>query len=330
MGGGSWSSVDYDAAEAARKARRESVFAYSETASETGQIHETLNPKGVTVRECVATTEHPDPTGISVFLDVTGSMKAVVKAIYDSLPTLHELILGKGYVSDPEIMFGAVDDGKAMSRAPLQVGQFESSNSMDQDLRNMWIVGDGGAFGQESYELALYFAARHTKLDTWSNGRKGYLFIIGDEEAYPEVSASEVQRFIGDSIQNISLEAIIGEVKEMYHVFMIIPTGASGGGDNGIYRFWQRHLGQNVIRLEDPTKVAETIALTIGLTEGAIDLSTGMSHLSELMPNNPRAINSIERALATVVPGVAGTSSLAKRTDLPGLDPDSERRSNRL
>lgn len=44
----------------------------------------------------------------------------------------------------------------------------------------------------ESYELAMYFMARHTSIDCYEKrGKRGYLFMIGDELAYPKVKRHE-------------------------------------------------------------------------------------------------------------------------------------------
>ena len=58
-------------------------------------------------------------------------------------------------------MFGAIGDATC-DRAPLQVGQFESDNRMDDDLGRILLEGGGGGQKTESYELAMYFMARHT------------------------------------------------------------------------------------------------------------------------------------------------------------------------
>ena len=77
--------------------------------------------------------------------------------------------------------FGAVLDATC-DRVPLQVGQFESDNRMDEHLGNMVLEGGGGGQMTESYELAMYFMARHTAIDCHEKRRRrGYLFIIGDE-----------------------------------------------------------------------------------------------------------------------------------------------------
>ena len=60
----------------------------------------------------------------------------------------------------------------------MAVGQFESTAElMDQWLTWTWLEGGGGAGDRESYELALYFAARHLDLDCHrKRGQRGYLF----------------------------------------------------------------------------------------------------------------------------------------------------------
>ncbi len=45
--------------------------------------------------------------------------------------------------------------------------------------------------------------------------------------------------------------------------------------------FWRGLLGQNAIELDDPDAVSETIALLVGLGEGAIDLEGGLADLAE-------------------------------------------------
>ena len=61
------------------------------------------------------------------------------------------------------------------------------------------LEGGGGGQMRESYELAMYFMARHTSLDCHEKrGKRGYLFIIGDEMPYPNVNPQQVSRILGD------------------------------------------------------------------------------------------------------------------------------------
>ena len=156
MGSGRWSTDVYDAAARFRAASGASAFAYSDSGA--ARVHPSLDPFGVSMRESRDSAEHPQSVAIAVLFDVTGSMRRVPRALQGKLPQLLGLLLRKGYVAHPQIMFGAIGDATC-DRAPLQVGQFESDNRMDDDLGRILLEGGGGGQKTESYELALYFMA---------------------------------------------------------------------------------------------------------------------------------------------------------------------------
>ena len=68
-------------------------------------------------------------------------------------------------------------------------------------------------------------------------------------------------------------------------------------GDDEVLERWRRLLGQNVIQLDALDAVCETIALTVGLAEDAIDLDEGLDHLREY---GSRSGPSVSTALATI------------------------------
>ncbi|HWS32331.1 MAG TPA: hypothetical protein VN408_06265 [Actinoplanes sp.] len=294
MGSGHWSTDVYTAAANYRAATGASAFAYSDGGART--VHADLNPDGVFMRESRDSDEHPFSTPITVLFDVTGSMGGVPRTLQTKLPQLLGLLTRKGYAVDPQIMFGAIGDATC-DRAPLQIGQFESDNRMDAQLEKIVLEGGGGGQKHESYELALYFMARHTLLDSMINrGRRGYLFIIGDEMPYPRVKPREVKAIIGDDLaEPISTEDILTELRRKYDVYYILPTAAHHSGDKEVLGRWRKLLGQNVLELDDLDAVCETIALTVGLGEDAIDLDEGISDLTDV---GSRAGGSVERALA--------------------------------
>ncbi|MEV8631024.1 hypothetical protein AB0395_05145 [Streptosporangium sp. NPDC051023] len=281
MGSGIWSTDVYTAAASYRAAKGTSAFAYSDSGARTA--HEDLDPHGVTARESRDSGEHPDTLAVAVLFDVTGSMGGVPRTLQTKLPDLLGLLLRKGYATDPQILFGAIGDATC-DRAPLQIGQFESDNRMDEDLGKILLEGGGGGQKTESYELAMYFMARHTSLDCFERrGRRGYLFIIGDELPYPKVSRRQVSQVIGDRLrQDISTKEIVAELTRIYDVYYILPAGASNSGDGEVLTAWRELLGQNVLELDDLDAVCETIALTVGLGEDAIDLDEGLDDLDEL------------------------------------------------
>ncbi|GIE92924.1 hypothetical protein [Paractinoplanes rishiriensis] len=281
MGSGRWSTDVYTAAANYRAASGTSAFAYSDGGAR--KAHPALDPKGVTERESRDSEEHPLSTPIAVLFDVTGSMGGVPRVLQTKLPQLLGLLTRKGYATDPHILFGAVGDATC-DRVPLQIGQFESDNRMDEDLARIVLEGGGGGQKRESYELAMYFMSRHTALDSVpKRGRRGYLFLIGDEMPYPRVNPKEVRRFIGDDLKEpISTEALIAELQRSFEVYYLMPAAAGWGGDAEILTRWRELLGQNVLELDDLDAVCETIALTVGLGEDSIDLDEGLADLVEV------------------------------------------------
>jgi len=314
MGSGRWSTNVYDAAARFRAATGASAFAYSDGGAT--RVHPALDPNGVTARESRDSAEHPDSVAIAVLFDVTGSMREVPRTLQGKLPQLLGLLLRKGYVGHPQVMFGAIGDATC-DRAPLQVGQFESDNRMDEDLSRILLEGGGGGQKTESYELAMYFMARHIAADCYEKrGKRGYLFLIGDEMAYPRVKATEARAVIGDGLQaDLPLTALMAEVTRRWDTYYILPAGASYVGDTEVLGFWRSLLGQNVIELADLDAVCETIALTVGLGEDAIDLAEGVGDLGDV---GSAAGPAVSRALAQIGTGHTRLELAATPDDLAG------------
>ncbi|KAB2345509.1 hypothetical protein [Actinomadura rudentiformis] len=314
MGSGHWSTDVYAAAASYRSATGASAFAYSDSGATT--VHPDLDPRGVTVRESRDSDDHPESLAIAVLFDVTGSMGTVPRTLQSKLPDLLGLLLRKGYVEHPHILFGAVGDATC-DRAPLQIGQFEADNRMDDDLGKIYLEGGGGGQMTESYELGMYFMARHTSIDCFEKrGKRGYLFMIGDELAYPKVKRREIAKVIGgEPGGDIPVEEMLRELQRMYEVYFIIPEGAYHSQSRKLKDFWQGLLGQHVLYLDDLDAVCETIALTIGLAEDAIDLDEGLEHLDEFGSD---AGASVSRALARLDANRAPVASSAVPADLRG------------
>ncbi|HEU5030022.1 MAG TPA: hypothetical protein VFV01_34275 [Spirillospora sp.] len=323
MGSGNWSTDVYAARASYRASTGASAFAYSDGGATT--VHPDLDPKGVTVRESRDSDDHPESLAIGVLFDVTGSMGGVPRTLQTKLPDLLGLLLRKGYAADPHILFGAVGDATC-DRAPLQIGQFEADNRMDDDLGKILLEGGGGGQMRESYELAMYFMARHTSIDCFEKrGRRGYLFMIGDELAYPKIKRREVAKVIGDDLErDLPIEDVLRELQRMYEVYFIIPEGAYHSGSRELKDFWQGLLGQHVLYLDDLDAVCETIALTVGLAEDAIDLDEGLDHLAEAGSD---AGASVSRALARLD---ASRAPVAVSATPPGLDAPGPSATTRL
>lgn len=342
MGGGSWTTDTYTARSSAKAAAGKDTFDYHDTVRTTGrwEAHPSLDPKwvagdasplaGKPVRESRDSDEHPESLPIAVFFDVTGSMHSIPRVLQQKLPKLYTLLLQKGYVEHPQILFGAIGDATC-DRVPLQIGQFESDNRADENLENFVLEGGGGGQMHESYELAAYYMARHTATDAWEKrGKKGYLFLIGDERNYPRVDPRLVERLIGEPLAEMLLtDALYAELQERWEVYFLFAQQGSyrreeiigygspplGIGDPK----WGDLLGQNALVLEDAEAVCETIALTIGLAEGTIDLDEGLDHLREL-DTETGTVEAVGKALAVV--GASATSVAVASDPLPDAGDD--------
>jgi hypothetical protein len=187
---------------------------------------------------------------------------------------------------------------------------------MDDDLGRI-VLEDGGGQKTKSYELALYFMSRHTATDCYERrGKRGYLFLIGDEMAYPRVKPTEVRDVIGDEMRHhLPVSDLVAEVSAKWDTYYILPAGASYVGDREVLGFWRGLLGQNVIQLGDLDAVCETIALSVGLGEDAISLENGLADLSDV---GSAAGPTVSKALAVIGAGQAALEVAATPDDLDG------------
>ena len=153
---------------------------------------------GLDFRESRDSEEHPKSVAIMIGLDVTGSMGSVPEhLVKHGLPHMMDEIIKAGE-PDPQVLFMGIGDHE-FDRSPLQVGQFESSDELlDKWLMDTYLEGGGGGNDGESYMLAWYFAARHTKIDCWEKRKeKGFLFTIGDEHNLPSIPGPVLEKIMG-------------------------------------------------------------------------------------------------------------------------------------
>lgn len=262
MGYGSYSHDAHVAMTQARKATRGAEVFTQRT------CHPLMDPMGVTARQSRDSETHPESLAVIFALDVSGSMGEIPKKLAtDTLPDFMRALLDAN-VASPQVMFMGIGFAGG-DRAPLQVGQFESTESlMDQWLTSMYLEGGGGG-GNESYELAFYFAARHTEIDcVQKRGRRGYLFITGDEPPNPAVSRAHVEKLIGVKLPaDIPAAQIIEECQRKYEPFYLIPDP---GRARRVERAWRDLLGDRVVVMEEPGDTSYVAAGLVSLLEGTV------------------------------------------------------------
>jgi hypothetical protein len=276
MGNARWDSATYDTYAKTtnyRSAPAAEVFSH--------RIDEKLDPrnvkvgkgdrKGLQLRESIISGENPNPTPIILGLDVTGSMGAVaVQIAKDELPKLMTEIHSTGVVTDPHVMFMGIDDVFAQGHGALQVSYFEPDLRIVEQLRKMWIVGNGGGNGSESYDLAWYFAGHHTYLENYEKtGKPGFLFTFGDEPApFQTVSKDDLRTiFGGEPTEDATPEASLRSAQGKFQVFHVVVE--HGGNSRSLRTSWTEMLGNNAIFLRDTKYLTPVVLATMAVANGA-------------------------------------------------------------
>jgi hypothetical protein len=230
-----------------------------------------FDPTRFKMRESRNSALNPRATPIMVGLDVTGSMGMIVEAARRGLGTLLGEIIDRKPVTDPHVMALAVGDFTC-DRAPIQATQFESDAVViGKQVEELWLERGGGGNHFEGYLGPLYLAAMRTDTDAAREGRKGYLFTVGDEEPQMLLRASEVRRFFGDTIQrDLAAEELVSLVERGWYYFHLMTSEGSHMRSFGpaVTRAWTNLIGQHALLLTDHTKMAEVIISTIEVISG--------------------------------------------------------------
>ena len=206
-----------------------SMFARNDEIAHGGQksIHPMLDIRRPNGRQVVASEQHPYPTPLALFMDVTSSRGPDSLALYQAVPALLGSLQSLDLVTSPQIAWIGVGDAKS-DVAGLQFSPFESDARIDQWLKELWLEGGGGGTGEESYELAAYAAGHCIDYCTEAQNRKGYAFIFGDEAPYPTVSAYEARSILGiDLKEDVSTEEAFRRLRQLFHVFLIQPRATA-------------------------------------------------------------------------------------------------------
>jgi hypothetical protein len=314
MGSGRWDTGTYRSLRSARVTANMSDFAYSDATSKsykpgdraTNIVHDSLKPqriqdKKAKVLESLDSEEHPQSNAVIVCFDVTGSNFDRAVEAQSKLPNLMDAL--QKYLTDPQIAIMANDDYHSVGVNALQASDFESDIRVDEHLRNIWLVGQGGGNSGESYDLPLYLAARKTTIDCFNKrGKKGYMFLYADEPIFAFVDRNHVKDVFGDSLQeDIPIADIIAEARERWNVFVIWPTG---GYAHARSQYVSLFGAESVLTLQHPNMICELIASTIGLNE-AKSTEDIKQDLLAMNVGEAEAQSIVTSAASTVTPAAA-------------------------
>lgn len=199
------------------------------------------------IRESCDSDEHPKSYPIIIGLDVTGSMGRVPEnLIKEAFPEIMKSIMDKG-VEHAQICFLGIGDHYC-DDAPIQVGQFETSDELTEKwLKAIYIEGGGGSNDGESYQLAYYFAAFHTKTDSFEKrGIKGTLVTIGDEPCLKSISKEAIGNLFGGGQSEMTTTQLIKAAQEKWDIYHINVKDYASDRMNSPSK-WEALLGDHVI-----------------------------------------------------------------------------------
>lgn len=228
-------------------------------------INNAMDPYNVKVRESRDSAEHPESLSIILGLDVTGSMGSIPHfLVKKGLPHIVDSIINGG-VQHPQVMFLGLGDHECDS-APLQVGQFESSDDLlDKWLTSVYLEGGGGGNSGESYHLAWYFAAHHTSTDCFEKrNQKGYLFTIGDEPVLEDLPAHTLKALMGDGqYGDMTANALFEKASKTYEVYHIHVKETRAGSMQETMDGWKQLLWDHLLIAEKHEDIADIISETV-------------------------------------------------------------------
>lgn len=278
MGGGSWSSSTYDRVTGA-KMRSGSTFSYTSKAFSSGSFkpHETLDPLKngeATIREARDSEEHPESTPIAIAFDVTGSMGENPSYLQTDLKNVFGMLIRKDIVKDPQICITAYGDAY-YDDVPLQVGQFESDNRIDDELDNVLVEKGGGGNGGETSTLAALYLAENTRTDAWEKRhKKGYCFFIGDERAL-DLKSSQIRNYMGVNVQeNVTAAEAFNKLQEKWNVWFLLIDNSAAKWQNSEEQYKELLGDEHVIKIKDGHDAPAVIVSIIGAMEETTNLES--------------------------------------------------------
>lgn len=256
---------------------------YTKTAREIfkqSKVHSDMSPYGVNIRESRDSDEHTNSMAIIIALDVTGSMGSVPHhLIKDGLPHIMGNIIQNGE-KDAQVMFLAIGDHECDS-APLQIGQFETSDElMDKWLTNTFIEGGGGRNDGESYLLAWYFASNHTSIDCFEKrNKKGFLFTIGDEPTLNSISGEKLDKIMGEGQhKNQTAKELLNEARKFYNVYHLHIMQTRCGKRQETIEGWKKLMGDNLITIQSHEQIPDIIS---EIVNSSLEINRGKSTKEE-------------------------------------------------
>ena len=241
--------------------------------------------------------------------DVTGSMGNLPKIIYDKWPGIVGQIIARKYLPDPQMSLAAIGD-IVSDRAPQQMADFSVLRNLDRYFKRIYLEGNGGGQGMESYEMTAYYYAYLCEIP---NAENPICLFTGDEGFRENLYADDLKEHFGGEHKDTTAKQVFADLIKKFkgNVFLIHRYYSSGNGnDEDIVSSWRRVLGQSRIIFLPRDEDLAIGDITLGvyaivsgartLKEYLQDMKTRPLNLGEGVkyePQSPERIKLVEKAL---------------------------------
>lgn len=264
---------------------------------------------------------------VEIMLDTTGSMGSNVDIALQKIPDLRDNLasvmrpnceahIATGVFNDTDDTFSDRSPGIVMTRS-----QFEMTQKMAEQMLLHVPMRNGGGNGKEDSQLALFGAAYLSSFYINRIGLRSYHFTITDDAALSYIEKAQLIRVYGKDVfeavaenghdldpDNLpSTNEVVQSLLTRAHAFCILVRSS-----DRVTRYWTELMGaERVIAIPSTDLVSEVIAVTVGLTEGTLDLLSVEAYLTE-RGVSPADAKAIERSVRNI--------PIAAQTMLPNFD----------
>ncbi len=194
---------------------------------------------------------------VPIIIDCTGSMGVWTSKIFGKLPFLDR---GSEFYLGPTVEFAFTACGDANSdKQPVQIQKFGRGLELADNLKNLYIEGNGGGQMHETYELHALYMARNCKIP---NATTPICIFIADEAPYTSVNRDQAAEYAKvDLPRNLPTSDVFRELKEKFSVYVILKRyDGSEREIRAIYDAWESLVGaDHIAHLDDPNRVVDVI-----------------------------------------------------------------------
>ena len=265
------------------------------------------------VRESCDSTGCSKSRAIVIAFDGTGSegnvpfyfKKEAIPKVVNMLETVD-----LGY--DPQIAVYAVGDGLT-DKVPIQVGQFEADTRIISTLEDLYIEGNGGGNGGESYQLVWWVLGKHTKIDCWDlRNMPGICITFGDDKPHPRTFKREFEKVFGNSDgleeESIDTKSVRDMASGKWLLFHVLHRDMedwhkkqyyNGYASDNVPETWNNLLGNHVAIMDEVKYMAEIVVTMLRIQAG-IDLFDALQMLDD--SEDPHVRPAVRKALKDFEP----------------------------